>query len=555
MTNLKTLIKIKMALLSIFLSFYSVGQSKMTLEWKSNHGFKAELIRTWNDLGTLFIGASETELSAIDENGKQLYRYTFNEKFGMKKAADGNIYNDDIIELIFEVSKKADPIKILLDAKSGQEIWRSGQDQSKYLTLIASKPASHHFNRTFLTPSSGANKNYGSSISIFGSGTSLKEILNSTGDKMTYRLFHTESQTNIDLSYDRKVFRAATGKSVILTLSTSKNSNVLWSTDFNARVITTMVSDEDMLDFYVANDKIFVIYEGISVFDLNTGKLIWKSEFNNSEVSFGLKAKQELNIADYPLVTTDGVYIVDLTSETYGIKKVDLETGKILWKSPKYSGSDIIPFISIQNGALLAKFGGIINVQTYIPNSNGGATYKTEFLMKGKAGIKAYDPGSGKLLWDEKKLGYKFSFLSDFIQSDGQVSFFSDKGFYTVNAKTGEVKHQFPFKSLKPSKLILTWLSDDLTKAYAAYDDGLVAVDLKTGTLLYESNIKDLAGMFRRGDVYFAKTGKEQDKIVAIDLETGDLLGILEATYKNVTEDGRHVVIIDWGAIERYKVK
>ncbi len=545
----------------------SMAQEKFPLAWKADHGFKATLCRTWDDYGTLFIGASEKEISVIGKEGKSLWRFKFQEK-GFKEAKEVWYYNNGVVEVTYKPAdkKSQEDIVVLYDVQNGNELWKTGNDENKFKELIKPKPQENPVDNSIPFASLPLKKVYGTKIrrdinvttADYGSFVVYRPgVPFSWGKEVSSEIYIPEKSIEVNLNYKRKLLRAAIGKTTVINITASKGGTQLWSSELKVKIVSTLVSDEDMIDFFVSQNKVFVVYEGISVLDLSTGKLLWTSDFNNSEVSVGLKARQELNIADMPLVTDDGVYIADLTSETFGIKKCDLETGNVLWKSPKYSSSDVIPYITIQGGVVLAKFGGIINVQSVITNPNNGAeTYKTEFKMRGKAGIKAFDSKTGKVLWDEKKLGDKIDFISDLIQDNGKVSFFSDKAFYTIDLKSGDMLNKVVIKELKVDKAIAVWSSDDGKLAYAVYDNGIFAVDLASGKTKYELKVNDVYGVFKRGNRYFLQIGEDLNKLVSFDLEEGKLKGKMDDAYKrNVTVDGQNVIKINWGEIEKYTVK
>ncbi|MBX9853877.1 MAG: PQQ-binding-like beta-propeller repeat protein [Cytophagaceae bacterium] len=554
---------------ALFLLFISLqAQDKFPLAWQANHGFKPTLYKTWDDNGTWFLGVSEKEISVIGTDGKSLWKFNFQEKLGFKEAKSAWSYNNGVVEVIFKPNdkKSKEEITVLFDAMTGKELWRTGKgEQAAFDALVNKKAETTYYDNSIPYVNNPVYKIY---------GTKIRQDINTTvadyGSFVVYRpglpfkwgsvvnssIYVPENDISVKLSYERKLLRAAIGKNTTITVSANKGGNSVWTTELKAKIVSTCVSDEDMIDFFVSQGKVIVVYEGISVIDLNTGKLLWTSEFNNSEVSVGLKVKQELMIADMPLATNDGIYIVDLTSDTYGIKKCDLETGKVIWKSPKYSSSDIIPFITIQNGVLIAKFGGIINVQSVVTNANTGAeTYITEYKMRGKAGIKAFDCKTGALLWDEKKLGDKIDFISDFIQEDGKVSFFSDKAFYTFDIKSGEMKSKIAIQGLKVEKVLGVFKSYDNKTAYAIYDNGIFAVDISSGKTKYELKVSDINGFFKRGNRYFAQIGENLDKLVSIDLENGKAMNKMEARKSDVAQDGKHIIQVNWEAIQMYEVK
>jgi hypothetical protein len=535
-------------LLFVFCLTSTQAQPTMALVWKADHGFKPDYLKNYGPYGDYFVGMTKKQVSVIGGDGQLLWKYSFKDKFGISEINGAHLLGDAVIK--FDIKpKNTDETDILVNAKTGEEVWRTGGDDKSKLDELMNNSIHKAIDNRILFASVPEKKNYGSRIISYPTTPFI------WGDEVTSSVDVPDQGYKVTLSYTRKFLRSSYGKTTPVTITATKGETTLWSLDLDVKIVNTLVSDEDIIDFYVSQNKIVLVYQGVSVIDLSSGKLLWTSDFDNAEISVGLKAKQELNIADNPLVTQDGIYIVDLTSATYGIKKCALETGDLIWKSPKYSSSDVVPFITMQNGVLLAKFGGVINTQQIFINDNG-TTYKSKYEFKGKAGIKAFDAQTGALIWDEKKLGDKIDVISDFILGDGTVSFFSDKAFYTLDTKTGLLKQKVPLKDLNVDNVIGVWTNDDNTIAYAVYDNGVFAVNIKDGKTIYESVIKDINGVFKRGDVYFAEIGEDRDKLIAFDILTGMTISkIDDAKRKNVTQDGQYVTTIDWGKIEKYKVK
>lgn len=366
----------------------------------------------------------------------------------------------------------------------------------------------------------------------------------------------SDEDMHVRLDYKKRLLRNQGGAKTPMTLTAKRFSTgeVLWSSEFEANLVTTVASKKDMINFFVKNDHVFVVYEGISVFDLKSGKLLWKSDFNNSEVDNGLtKVKQQANIADLPLVDGNAVYIVDLTKETYGIKKVDAATGNVIWKTDKFSSSDVIPSIELVNGLLVAQFGGVINNQTYV-HTDKLEKWTSTYKFRGNAGIKVFDPASGKLVWDETKLGEKLDFISSFLFNDSKVYFFTDRSYFAIDIATGVIKQQVSLKDLKMGEAIQLILSDDKSKIYGIMEKGVCGIDIATGKVAYSTPVKDVTNWFKRGDNYFLVIGDDQDEFVGFDILTGKLKGKHDGSEDKISADGEYIIDIDWGKLKKYKV-
>lgn len=572
------------------------SQEDFPVIWKSKFDFKPEVYSKRNPLGTLYLGVSENEIQALDENGKSLWKNK-SENYGIKEIELVTWIKDaHVLRIGTKKTKKEAPISVFIDDRTGKEIWRSTKitwmgfdgatiDES-YIPELNAMYMQYGNEMLLMELSSGKEiwkiDTYAlidvKSLEVFHpEGMDVIEVVMDEAVRSYYELktgnpiskitsnyykkqnsymssaIVTDEDLHVRLDYKNKIVKGSTGSKTKMVLSAKRFSSgdEVWKTEFTANMVTTLVTKEDMLRFFVQDNRIYVIYEGISVFDLKTGKELWKSEFNNSEVSIGLKAKQELGIACMPLVNGNVAYIADLTSGVNGIRKVDAATGATLWKSEKFSSSDVIPDLQLINGVLIAQFGGVINIQTYIETDQSIRT-TSKWKYRGNPDIKAFDATSGKLLWDGKKLGLKMEYTSRFIYQGNMVYFFTEKEFIGIDASTGQVKIKTDLNNAKFGETLASFI-DDNQRLIAIMENGICALDLKTGDLKYSNKLKDISGYFTRNGKYFMLLGEDQDDFVGVDIQTGKLLGKMEGSERLVTDDGKYIVTFDNEKITKYK--
>ena len=572
------------------------AQDRFPQLWKTEFAFKPEIYNFRNPQGTLFLGVGEKDVQMLDENGKEIWR-TKSEKYGLKEIELVTwVKAAGVIRLGTKKTKKQPAISVFIDAKTGNELWRSekitwmGLDRAtideSYIPEMNAIYVQYDFTMVLIELKTGkeiwtvntyANLGIKSLECFRPDGMDIYEVVVDeairtyydikTGElisAITSKYFNKQQSSlgsllvsdedmHLRLDYKRKLMRGSTGTNTPMVLSAKKFSTgePLWETKFDANLVTTLATQRDMLKFYVSGGKVFVVYEGISVFDLKTGKILWKSDFNNSEVSVGLKAKQELAIADVPLVDGNDAYIADLTSKVQGIRKVNAATGETIWKTEKYSSSDVIPALHLKNGVLLAQFGGVINIQTYFESDQ--ITKRTsKWKFRGNPDIKAYNPASGQLLWDAKKLGIKMDFISSFLFQENMVYFFTDANFYGVEISSGSIKTKIDLKDAKLGEPLNAFFSAD-NQVVALMEKGFCSLDLKSAAIQYASKVKDVTGYFVKGRKYFLKTGDEQEDFVGIDISSGKVSGKFSGDESDLTEDGRFVIEMKKEKVAKYK--
>jgi outer membrane protein assembly factor BamB len=338
-----------------------------------------------------------------------------------------------------------------------------------------------------------------------------------------------------------------------------------WNKDFEGEAVRQIFNNAPYVKLDVQGDKIFVLSKKISVFDMKSGNLLWEAPYDNCDVSIGLKAKQEFGIAGWPLVDGNSVYYVDLQNDN-AIKKVDAATGKVIWKTDKIKSNDRVPNMTIVNGVLIAQFGGMINTQIYIANSNGGGVYKNENRFDGNFEVRAFDPNTGKVLWSTvalaDKLGDKFSSRITSIYGVGnKIVVASDKNLFCLDAKSGDVVYKTSIESSKIGDVFEMLVSDDTKSLYIFCDNGIASAELATGKLNYATKTGEIfwkapgtsTYSFRQGNNYFVWVGESD--FIGFDLTKGVVKGKMKDNNDpQMTADGNSIFVRDGATVIRYQV-
>lgn len=475
------------------------------------------------------IAGDLTELAMMDvKNNQVLWKVNFKEKFDQKKCLDWEWeQNFQVVKIVFKGDEKGQEKTILLDENSGNIVEKGTERALKFTTDRKAKV----FKTRVRTP---------------------------------------DKNSTVKLLYKRPtIVGAAKSRTTKITVQCEGSLN--WSTEIEGQIIRSLCSSvvfsgfgDDYLDVGIAGNKVFVMYEGISVLDLNTGKLLWTATYDNSEFDFGLlKQKQTLGRASMPLVTDDAVYVADLSKDQYDIKKYNIENGTILWRSPKFDKDAIVPEVILSGNTLLARFGGIVEQQTHIEGSgNVPEKCESEPKMKGDYGVKAYDAGSGKLLWEtsamKEQLNDKFgNSISNFALNEKLVYVASDKNLYAFEPSSGKAKFQIPVSKLKIGNIQNLFFQAN--NIIAEGEEGIASFNSENGTMNFAVNTDKCLGSQLIGDAYIVWVGKslfDRNKFIRMDIASGTIYGKQTDTYKPwFTPDGEEFVKLDGQKIYRYKTK
>lgn len=515
---------------AFLLSLASVyAQKEFTLEWKTEFPVNTEW-RLINEDRTMTLGGDLAEIAMMDATtGKLIWKMNFKEKTGQKKAKDWN-WDKDAKTVWVDVKgeKKDEVITYYFNEATGENI-----SKEAYETRKTKKEKSRY---------------------------SLKGSMNVE-----------EHNSVVWLEYEKKKIVKSTGKGRKAELVVHASGNYSWSTSIQGNYIRTLCANGipeaaaafggDFLKLMYTHDKVFVIYEGLSVLDIKTGKLLWQADFDNAEFDFGVfKSTQTLGRAGYPLADETGVYVADLSKGQYRIKKYNIETGALLWQGEPFDKDDVVPDLQVCDNVLVAQFGGRLEVQSYIPGVEGRPDVcKSEFKFAGNAGVKAYDVNTGKLLWETsamKELGDKFSgAITNIITTQHTIYVASDKKIYAFDA-SGKAKYAIVAKDLKIGKPISVFMHDKNTLIVKA-EEGIASINCADGKVNFASNTNKALGVFYEGDAFFVWTGKEPgdyNEFVRLDLSNGTIMGKIKGTSNPLfTTDGNHFIKFDGARIMRYK--
>lgn len=500
-------------------SFPQILNAKFTLnaEWKTiSDDVSKVLAGDLEDIGMF---------SCVD--GKELWKLKMKAKFGKKKCTDWRwLESKALVKIEFKGEKKGDVVtyyiddktmEVVSDANSRTEKTKSNSKWQDKGTLSLSNP------NVIITAS--YEKSWGGSAM---SSSKRKVNLTCAGD------------VNWSLTFDASLVASLCGNS--------------FSSSYFDNQLSLMAQD----------NKVFAIYEGITCLDLQSGKILWQTTFDNSQFNFGLfKSTQTVGRADFPLLVGNAIYIADLSKNNYCIKKLNAENGSVLWKSEPIDKNAVVPQLMIVNNTLIARFGGDIITQSYIPNSSNSAldVCKTEFKMIGDFGLKAYDLNSGKLLWETEKTkpaGDKFSnSISNIITDDKNIYVASNKNVFAFEPATGKVIFNVDNKGLDIGEPInLQFFKNDIL---IEGREGVARLSKADGKKIFGTNTGNCFRTQFVSDAFFVWTGKEPGdlkKFIRLDIETGTILGKIDDTYHPwFTEDGEEFVKFDGGKILRFKTK
>jgi outer membrane protein assembly factor BamB len=496
-------------IIAILVTFYAQAQKRFEKLYSSKWPVTVDW-REYNEDLSLALGGDLREISMMDaRNGKILWSMNFKEKFNMKKATTWGWENEKgLVYVDFKTNDKTTDTRYYFDELTGIKI-------DDYNSIV--------------------NKIKVTKINPWKSYTSLKSAYDDEAENI-----------HLKLAYKRKIFGSAVGEGTRTDITLESTGKYFWSTTFQGGLIRSLCDNAmgsmtsqsfggDYLNMVVGQGKVFVVYEGISCFDIETGEKLWQSTFDNAKYNFGLfKQRQTLGRAAMPLILNNGVIVVDLSSGARKIKKLDLNTGKVIWETIQFNKNDLVPEIVVVDNVLIARFGGRIETQTYIPPvENRPAVCKKEFKLTGPFYIKAFDLNTGTLLWQSykmKALGDKLSSgTSNILTNNHKIFFASQKNIFCMEANSGNIIYKTKISKIGNPREIWFRKNDVIIEGQS----GIASVNAENGQFNYGLKTKRNLGSFGTPDAFYIWTGKSEFSLrdfIRVDLDNAKILGIQKKT-------------------------
>jgi hypothetical protein len=501
------------------------SQNEFKKEWET----KVEVKNEWNscnsDLSMIIIGDLKAFAMVDGVAGKTLWTFNAKERLGVKSVEDWT----------FLWAKEGDPVEV---------IYKKPKEDTKTTIYLDSKTGAINSSITEST---------------------LKDKVAKTKRSKTKTTYATSaiddaSGTYVDLYYKDKFFKnSSAGNEFELTVKASVGYN--WSTNIKARAVThlnrlLLASDEPdvVMNVMVKNDKVFIIYEGISVLDLKTGKFLWSTTFDMVQAG---ATSQEMGRSPLPTVDKEAVYICDFSKGEKAIKKLDINTGALLWKGDKLDNDDVISQLYVVNNILVAKFGGYIRKAKAIYNPNNGVTtQRAKIEFEGTSDIRAYEIASGKQLWTASTI-----FGEDKISKsecgiyldDDKLIACSSKNIYFLESSSGKVLNKVELgKEIgKPQNIFM-----DNNNYIVEGEEGIASFS-KTGKKNYSTATGKTLLLEYKGDAFIIWSGKDEDdmnEFIRFDLSTGKILGKLKGCYRpRFDTTGDYFIRFNDETITKYK--
>ncbi len=236
-------------------------------------------------------------------------------------------------------------------------------------------------------------------------------------------------------------------KNQIVKINT-KNGDIVWDQTYRGQVERKAITREAIVNLDVQEGKVFLLLNGIQVYDYNTGVINWAAAFDETPrvigepagaVRFGVYGA----VAE-PVVDGNDVYVLDMQNKrSQYVKKYDLNSGKLLWTSPEIKGAKAIPNMFLVDDKIVLQIGGAVEAQAYIRkqvrNPDGSYSWVTEtriwYPNVKPTGVQCFSAKDGASMWDSERFKKGITNIFPFQKN---IIVCSGKELYSLELATGK---------------------------------------------------------------------------------------------------------------------
>jgi outer membrane protein assembly factor BamB len=261
-----------------------------------------------------------------------------------------------------------------------------------------------------------------------------------------------------------------------------------------------------------------------------------------------------------PLVDGNDVYVIDMVSKSKQfVSKYDMNTGKLIWKSEDLKKIVIAPHLYKIGNKLIIQIGGYAQVQGITAATSGGlgsfggssGGYRVVFNQEfGPFGVEAMDATNGQIVWRSEK--FKGG-VTDAIVHKGQLIVASAKSLYSLNPESGEPKYEIDVK--EDGVKIAEKLFQMGDNVILVCKKGVSSHAISDGKVNWVTPTKkgDLTKVAGNIAIY----SNDNSDQVAIDLTDGTYTtyDARRGATTMIYDDGRHIVVIEKDKISKLKTK
>jgi outer membrane protein assembly factor BamB len=233
-----------------------------------------------------------------------------------------------------------------------------------------------------------------------------------------------------------------------------KNGDIIWDQTYRGIVEKKILTKERIVNLEIKGEKVFLYMNGIQVFDYKDGKPQWSAVWDASP-SDVVKNKKPMGATMFgaygvvaePIVVGDYIYVIDMENRrNQFLKKYEINTGKLVWRSAEIKDARAIPGIHVSGDKVVLQVGGIVELQ-YVVRRREGDNWVTENHVEGEnvkpLNVQCFNAITGEQLWESDKMKRG---MTNLFLDNNNVIVCSGKALYSMDIATGKENYELPLK-------------------------------------------------------------------------------------------------------------
>lgn len=239
----------------------------------------------------------------------------------------------------------------------------------------------------------------------------------------------------------------------------------------------------------VQHDPIIKMNDGLTVLDINTGEKLWHASYSSLEMKSSMSKTYFTPFpSPSPVIVNGNTFVVDKLRNT--VRCYNSQTGSLIWESKKYPDAQKIPTLAVTDDMVIMAHGSPAMKVVRYEEKSGTSTrirWRREYLNKDKYGLIAYDAKTGNIVWDGDQIGKKakdkFQYVAGVEFIDGKLYCATDKNFFILDPKTGEVIKNIPVSKEKLGNIWKLMYFPEKQKLVLNCANGIIKINALTASI------------------------------------------------------------------------
>lgn len=535
-----------------FVYLFANAQEDMPLVWETKLGHKIDHNGTGSEERGYSYAASDKEISVFsNKDGKVLWTKAFKEVAPKLRKVDELIpFWESNTIFLFDRKMGKDQIACI-DMESGELLWNTDKYQNVTDEVIIYIPEEEGFAISLQKEL------------VFIKARTGEELWSTTkfSGVVGKYWYNPNDRTMVTVNFEpRGLIAFFKGFKNQIAKFNMKNGDIIWESTYIGRAERKVWTREFVYELDVRDDKVFLLLNGMQVYDLNTGAKLWSAAFDFTADGIvkplpGTRRFGVYGAVATPVIDGDDIYVLDMSNKkNQYVKKYDLNTGKLLWTSNEIKGAKAIPGMTIVGDRVALQIGGRVEVQYYRVYTSGDYTYYEWGKMFPEVkpfGVQALDTKDGSLVWESER--FKKGITNGISFKDYHIVC-SGKALYSLNIENGEELYEVPVSKggVGQAEMILPY-KDDIIVVIG--EKGVSTFKASNGDLINKGSYKSSKLEDRHDDLVIMKTAKAD--IAAFDLNTCNYkeFKAKKGATTTMSLDGKYVYVYENKVVSKVKTR